>query len=297
MVTPAVKRQATSLLKEVFQASQRRACEVLGVDRQMVRYRSTKDDSHLRARLRALAGERRRFGYLRLAVLLRREGLHYNLKKIYRLYREEGLMVKRRKGRKRALGTRLPLPRPDKINQVWSLDFVSDALADGRRFRVLGVMDQYSRECLTLVADTSIGGIRVVRELDALVQKLGKPLCIVSDNGTELTSCAVLMWAQNNGIEWHYITPGKPTQNGYTESLNGKLRDECLNENIFGSLAYARNLIEDWRKDYNNVRPHSSLNYQTPAAYRVSLRQPLAGAQPAACVAEQPALFNQGLYS
>jgi len=296
MVTPAVKRQATALLKEVFQASQRRACEVLGVDRQMVRYRSSKDDSHLRARLRALAGERKRFGYLRLAVLLRREGLHYNLKKIYRIYREEGLMVKRRKGRKRAIGTRLPRPRPDQINQVWSLDFVSDALSDGRRFRILGVMDQYSRECLTLVTDTSIGGVRVVRELDALIQKLGKPLCIVSDNGTELTSSAVLQWAQDNGIEWHYITPGKPTQNGYTESLNGKLRDECLNENIFGSLAYARNLIEAWRKDYNNVRPHSSLNYQTPTAYRVSLRQPLAGAQPAACVAEQSALFNQGLY-
>jgi len=296
MVTPAVKRQATALLKEVFQASQRRACEVLGVDRQMVRYRSSKDDSHLRARLRALAGERRRFGYLRLAVLLRREGLHYNLKKIYRIYREEGLMVKRRKGRKRALGTRLPLPRPDQINQVWSLDFVSDALSDGRRFRILGVMDQYSRECLTLVTDTSIGGVRVVRELEVLVQKLGKPLCIVSDNGTELTSCAVLQWAQDNGIGWHYITPGKPTQNGFTESLNGKLRDECLNENIFGSLAYARNLIEAWRKDYNNVRPHSSLNYQTPAAYRVSLRQPLAGTQPAACVAEQSTLFNQGLY-
>jgi len=122
---------------------------------------------------------------------------------------------------------------------------------------------------------------------------MGKPLCIVSDNGTDLTSCAVLQWAQDNGIEWHYITPGKPTQNGYTESLNGKLRDECLNENIFGSLAYARNLIEAWRKDYNNVRPYSSLNYQTPAAYRVSMRQPLAGAQPAVCVTEQSTLFSR----
>ena len=192
-------------------------------------------------------------------------------------------MVRRRKGRKRAIGTRLPLPRPDKINQVWSLDFLSDALADGRRFRILGITDQCSRECLALVADTSIGGVRVVRELNTLVAKLGKPHCIVSDNGTELTSRAVLQWAQDNAIEWHYITPGKPTENGYTESLNGKVRDECLNEEIFVSLAHARHLIEVWRQDYNNFRPHSSLSYQTPAAYRASLRQTLAVAQPAAC--------------
>ena len=283
MVTPAVKRKAVALLKDVFQASQRRACQVLGVDRQMVRYRSIRDDSHLRERLRALAGERRRFGYKRLAILLKREGQHHNLKKIYRVYREEGLMVKRRKGRKRALGTRLPLPKPDRINQVWSLDFLSDALADGRRFRILGVMDQCSRECLALTADTSIGGVRVVRELDALVIKLGKPHCIVSDNGTELTSRAVLQWAQDNSIDWHYITPGRPTENGYTESLNGKIRDECLNEHVFVSLAYARHLIEAWRQDYNNFRPHSSLGYQTPAAYRASLRPTLAVAQSVAC--------------
>jgi len=294
MVTPAVKRKAVVLLKEVFQASQRRACQVLNVDRQMVRYQSTRDDSHLRERLRVLAAERRRFGYLRLAVLLRREGLHYNLKKIYRLYREEGLAVKRRKGRKRALGTRLPLPRPDKINQVWSLDFLSDALSDGRRFRILGVMDQCSRECLTLAADTSISGVRVVRELDNLIAKLGKPHCIVSDNGTELTSRAVLQWAQDKNIAWHYITPGKPTENGYTESLNGKIRDECLNENVFVSLAYARHLIEVWRQDYNNVRPHSSLGYQTPASYRVSLRSTLTVAQPDNCEDYVPMLENQG---
>lgn len=278
-----MRREAVAKLKEWHGFSERRACRVLGVDRQMVRYQSTRDDSHLRERLRALAGERRRFGYKRLAILLKREGQQHNLKKIYRVYREEGLMVKRRKGRKRAMGTRLPLPRPDKINQIWSLDFLSDAFSDGRRFRILGVMDQCSRECLTLAADTSIGGVRVVRELDLLVAKLGKPHCIVSDNGTELTSRAVLQWAQDNQIEWHYITPGKPTENGYTESLNGKIRDECLNEEIFGSLAYARHVIEAWRQDYNNIRPHSSLGYQTPAAYRASLRTTLAVAQPAAC--------------
>jgi len=283
MVTPAVKRQAVALVEEVFQVSQRRACRALSVGRRRLNYRSRKDDSVLRERLRALAAERRRFGYKRLAIMLKREGQIHNLKKIYRVYKEEGLSVKRRKGRKRAIGTRLPLPRADMINQIWSLDFLSDALSDGRRFRILGVMDQCSRECLTLVADTSIGGVRVARELDALVQQYGKPHCIVSDNGTELTCRAVLQWAQDNHIEWHYITPGKPTENGYTESMNGKIRDECLNEEIFGSLAYARHIIEAWRQDYNNIRPHSSLGYQTPTQYRVSLRPTLAVAQAAAC--------------
>lgn len=233
--------------------------------------------------MKRIAAERRRFGYRRLAVMLRREGHIYNIKKIYRIYREEGLMVRRRKGRKRALGTRLPLPKPDSPNQVWSLDFLSDALSDGRRFRVLGVMDQCSRECLTLVADTSIGGVRVARELDFLVARYGKPLCIVSDNGTEFTSRAVLLWAQTQGIEWHYITPGKPRENGYTESLNGRIRDECLNEHVFEGLAHARRLIEAWRHDYNNIRPHGSIGNLPPAAYRASLRQTLAVAQSGAC--------------
>lgn len=233
--------------------------------------------------MKRIAAERRRFGYRRLAVMLKREGHNDNIKKIYRIYREENLMVRRRKGRKRALGTRLPLPKPDSLNQVWSLDFLSDALSDGRRFRILGIMDQCSRECLTLVADTSIGGARVVRELDALVARYGKPLCIVSDNGTEFTSRAVLLWAQQNRIEWHYITPGKPRENGFTESLNGRIRDECLNEHVFEGLAHARHLIEVWRQDYNNVRPHGSLGHQTPAAYRASLRPTLAVAQSGAC--------------
>ena len=199
--------------------------------------------------------------------MLAREGHRHNLKKIYRLYREEGLMVRRRKGRKRALGTRQPLPKPDSVNQVWSLDFMSDALSDGRRFRVFGVMDQCSRECLTLAADTSIGGARVVRELEMLVCRHGKPLCIVSDNGTELTSRAVLLWAQQNGVEWHYITPGKPRENGYTESLNGKIRDEFLNMHWFTSLREVQIMLEEWRQDYNDVRPHSALGWLTPAAF------------------------------
>jgi len=270
-------------LQELFSVSARRAQRVVGLSRGTAHYKSKRNDDALRGAMRRIAAERRRFGYRRLAVMLRREGFCPNIKKIYRIYKEEGLMVRRRRGRKRALGTRLPLPKPDSLNQVWSLDFLSDALSDGRRFRILGVMDQCSRECLTLAADTSIGGTRVVRELDRLIDRHGKPLCIVSDNGTELTSRAVLLWSQQHGIEWHYITPGKPRENGFTESLNGRIRDECLNEHVFKSLAHARQLIEAWRQDYNNVRPHGSLGHQTPAAYRVSLRQTLAVAQPAAC--------------
>ena len=290
MVTPAVRRSAVAFLCETHEASQRRACEVLSVSRRRVGYRSCKDDGVLRERLRALAGERRRFGYKRLAILLRREGLHHNLKKIYRVYKEEGLSVRKRKGRKRAIGTRQPLPRPDKAGQIWSLDFISDALSDGRRFRILGVMDQCTRECLTLTVGTSLGGHRVVRELDRLIRQHGKPLCIISDNGTELTSRAVLQWAQQHCVDWHYITPGKPTENGYTESMNGKIRDECLNEHWFMSLVEARSLIEAWRLDYNTVRPHSSLNYQTPAQATAALRKTLVVAPHGACPTKEQTL-------
>lgn len=270
-------------LQDLFDVSARRAQRIVGISRGTAHYKSKRNDDALRSAMKRIAAERRRFGYKRLAIMLQREGHIHNLKKIYRIYKEEGLMVRRRKGRKRAIGTRLPLPKSDNINQVWSLDFLSDALSDGRRFRILGVMDQCSRECLTLVADTSIGSARVVRELDMLVACHGKPLCIVSDNGTELTSRAVLMWAQQQGIAWHYITPGKPRENGFTESLNSRIRDECLNEHVFESLAYARRLIEAWRQDYNNVRPHGSLGHQTPAAFRASLRPTLAVAQADAC--------------
>ena len=287
---PAAKKQAVEKLQNTFKVSARRAQSVVGLSRGTAHYRTKRDDAALRDALKTVAGERRRFGYRRLAIMVARQGHRYNLKKIYRLYREEGLMVCRRRGRKRAIGTRQPLPRPDKINQVWSLDFMSDALSCGRRFRVLGVMDQCSRECLTLLADTSIGGERVVRELDRLLQQRGKPLCIISDNGTELTSRAVLQWAAKNQIEWHYITPGKPSENGFTESLNGKLRDECLNEHWFSSLAEAREILEDWRQDYNHVRPHSSLNYRTPAQASAGLRQALIAAPPSACHNHRPML-------
>ena len=223
------------------------------------------DDAALRERLRTLAGERRRFGYRRLGYLLGREGIAPNHKKLLRIYREEGLKVRRRGGRKRALGTRAPMALPQGPNQRWSLDVVSDAMACGRRFRILAVVDDFTRESLALVVDTSLSGARVARELDAIAARRGKPLCVVSDNGTELTSTAILRWSQERGVEWHTIAPGKPTQNAFVESFNGRLRDECLNETLFTSLAQARAIFEAWRQDYNTVRPHSKLGGRTPA--------------------------------
>ncbi len=209
--------------------SQRRACGLVGMEPKTYRYASRRpDDAGMRARLRELANERRRFGYRRLHILLRREGVALNHKKLFRLYREERLTVRRRGGRKRALGTRAPMTIPQGPNQRWSLDFVSDVLADGRRFRVLVVVDDFTRECLALVVDTSLSGLRVARELDRLAELRGLPLMIVSDNGTELTSRAILAWQEERGVEWHYIAPGKPIQNAFVESLNGRLRDECL---------------------------------------------------------------------
>jgi len=215
----------------------------------------------------ALARERRRFGYRRLHVLLRREGYVVNHKKLFRLYREEKLAVRRRGGRKRAIGTRSSMLLPLVPNERWSLDFVSDAFTDGRKFRILTVVDDCTRECLTLLADTSLSGVRVARELDRLIAERGKAKMIVSDNGTEFTSNAILTWAEKTQIEWHYIAPGKPMQNGFIESFNGRLRDELLNETLFSSLAQARAALVNWRGDYNTSRPHSQIGWRTPAEF------------------------------
>jgi putative transposase len=241
------------------------------VDRSAVRYeKKRRDDAAARALLREIAVERRRFGYRRLREMARRRGVVMNLKKVYRLYRELGLKVRRRGGRKRAIGTRAPLEKAARPNAIWVLDFVSDTLESGRKFRVFNVEDQFTRRGLGVEVDTSLPGKRAVRVLDRLVAVWGKPEMIVSDNGTELTCNAMLKWTTENDIEWHYIAPGKPMQNGYMESFNGKLRDECLNEHVFSSLAEARRLIETWRIDYNEVRPHSSLGYQTPEEFALA---------------------------
>src|SRR6201993_3000800 len=202
MVTPAARREAVAHLQVAYEVSERRACAALGADRTLVRYRSRRpDDTAVRVRLRELASIRRRFGYRRLHILLTREGIVMNHKKLRRLYREERLQVRRRGGRKRALGTRAPMALPQGPNQRWSLDFLSDAFADGRRFRILAIVDDFTRECLALVPDTSLSGLRVVREFDALTTTRGRPAMIVSDNGTELTSMAILRWSQERMVE------------------------------------------------------------------------------------------------
>lgn len=248
--------------------TQRRACALVGMAPKVYRYQSNRsDDGALRRRLRELASQRRRFGYRRLHLLLERQGVRINWKKLYRLYREERLTVRKRGGRKRALGTRAPMALPQEPNQRWSLDFVSDSLSDGRRFRVLCVIDDFSRECLAAVADNSLSGERVTRELDTIAAARGYPNLVVSDNGTELTSNAILRWQEEHGVEWHYIAPGKPMQNGFAESFIGRFRDECLNEHLFSSYRQVQMIIDDWRADYNHQRPHTSLNGLTPTEF------------------------------
>lgn len=201
-----------------------------------------------------------------------------NCNRVQQIYREEKLMVRKRGGRKRALGTRRPIETPARPNERWSLDFVSDQLTDGRRFRMLAVVDDCTRESLCLIADTSLSGLRVARELDALIAERGKPSTIVSDNGTEFTSNAILYWADRSGVGWHYIAPGKPMQNGFVESFNGRLWDEFLNETLFHSLPHAPAVLSGWRRDYNEERSHSQLSWITPAEYRRQLSTSVRGA-------------------
>ncbi|MGX4803524.1 IS3 family transposase [Bradyrhizobium guangdongense] len=272
MVGPAAKRAAVAHLQAVMSLSERRACSIVGADRKMIRYRSSRPpDAVLRGRLRDLANERRRFGYRRLFVLLRREGEPSGINRIYRLYREEGLTVRKRRARRKAVGTRAPIlvePRP---NARWSLDFVHDQFANGRRFRILNIVDDVTKECLGAIPDTSISGRRVARELTAIVERRRKPGMIVSDHGTEFTCNAMLAWCKDAAIDWHFIAPGKPMQNGFVESFNGRMRDELLNETLFFDLDDARTKITNWIADYNHQRPHSSLKYLTPAAYAAHL--------------------------
>jgi putative transposase len=240
----------------------------MGVDRSSMRYSTRRaGDAAVRLRIRELAAQRRRFGNRRLHLLLTREGCHRNQKRFRRLYGEEKLQVRKRGGRKRALGMRAPIALPNGPNERWSLDFVSDAFTDSRRFRILAIVDDFTRESLALIPDTSLSGARVARELDALIARRGRPKSCVSDNGTELISMAILKWTQTSGVAWHYIAPGKPQQNAFVESFNGRLRDELLNETLFTSLAHAREVLSLWQDDYNTVRPHSGLGNLTPEAY------------------------------
>jgi putative transposase len=250
-------------------ASERRACRALGVSRTSYRYRSTrKEPKQFVEKLRELAAERPRFGYRGLYRLLRRRGHHVNHKRVYRLYRLEGLHVRTRRRRRFAASPRIELPKATRPNQCWSMDFVSDHLASGRRFRILTVVDRFSRRCPGVLVDTSIPGRRVAQFLDELAGESGAyPEMITVDNGPEFISNALDQWAAEHGVKLIFSRPGKPVDNAFVESFNGRLRDECLNASWFYSLAEATKLIEGWIKDYNEERPHSALGGLTPMEY------------------------------
>lgn len=250
--------------------SERRACGLVGVSRSTCRYQAATrpDDETVRQELRTLAGQRRRFGYRRLHVLLRRAGHAINHKRVYRLYRADGLSVRRRQRKRLTAAPRERAAVAVAPNQNWALDFVSDTLANGRRLRVLTVVDTFTREALAIEADTSLPAVRVVQILEEISMLRGVPQAITLDNGPELTSRVLDQWAYQRGVQLCFIDPGKPVQNAYSESFNGRLRDECLNQHWFLTLSQARAILTAWREDYNRDRPHSSLGYRTPEEVR-----------------------------
>lgn len=265
-----------------FLVSQRRICGLLSVAESSCRYVSRKDDEPLRAKLLEVAREKPRWGYRRLQLKLEEKGLHVNHKRVYRVYREAGLLI-RRKRRKRLLRAGFVRPALTGANQEWALDFVHDAAESGRKFRVLSVLDVYTRECLALEVDTSFASRRVTRELEKIVAERGAPKAIRCDNGPELTSRHFLAWCIERKIDLVHIEPGRPVQNAHVESFHGKLRDECLNASWFGNLFEARRKITVWKEEYNEERPHSSLGYVPPAKFArriAALRPPTADSAP-----------------
>jgi putative transposase len=272
------RREEAHWLWKHFLVSQRRICGLMGVAESSCRYVSRKNDEALRVRLVEAAREKPRWGYRRLQLKLEEKGLHVNHKKVYRVYREAGLLIRRRR-RKRLLRAGFVRPMVTGANQEWALDFVHDAAESGRKFRVLSVIDVYTRECLALEVETSFASRRVTRELDRIVAERGVPEALRCDNGPEFTSRHVLAWAIERKIELVHIEPGRPMQNGYVESFHGKLRDECLNASWFGSLFEARARIAAWKQEYNEERPHSSLGYLAPREFArriAALRSPTA---------------------
>ena len=269
-MTAAQRRAAVQWIQARYGLSERRACRLVGIGRSTLRYRSRArtDESSLRQRLRELAAERPRFGYRRLHVLLRREGVIVNHKRIERLYREEGLAVRRRTRKRVARNGRGRAAFPGRPNQQWGIDFVSDTLAWGRRIRLFTVVDVFTREVLAIEVDTSLPGGRVVRVLERLAVARGAPDEIVLDNGPELAGKAVDQWAYERGVWLRFIEPGKPVQNAFVESFQGRLRDECLDRHWFLGLTDARHTVEIWRQDYNQARPHSALGYRPPEEFR-----------------------------
>jgi putative transposase len=268
MVTPTARREAVGWL-QTRGTSLRRACRVVGLSTASWRYqpRPNATNATVLARLQALAAVRARFGYRRLHILLGRDGLVVNHKRVHRLYRAAGLQVRRRRRKRLTVGERVPLPVPTARLMRWSMDFTVDTLADGRGFRTLNIVDDYTRECVAIEVDRSLPGLRVTRVLDRLAATVGLPAVIVVDNGPEFAGRVLDAWAYQHGVTLRFIRPGRPVENAYIESFNGKFRDECLNEHWFVSMADAQIAIEAWRVDYNTVRPHSALDQQTPEAF------------------------------
>ena len=270
MVGPKAKRGAMVFALERFSLSARAACRLLGLHQSTYYYESScsRDDSALKEKMMEIAQTKTRYGQSRVVWMLREKfGFADNHKRIRRIYRELGLQVGKRPRRKRRSGLRLVLTTPTKPNELWAMDFVSDSLACGRRFRALTVKDLFTHESLAILVDTSIPGWRVADALQALVQLRGKPAAVVCDNGTEFTSRAMDQWAFRAGVELKFIQPGKPIQNAFIESFNGRFRDECLNENWFTSLTEAQVEIEKWRNEYNCERPNSRLGNETPDSF------------------------------
>lgn len=268
MVKPAGRKQLVGYLQATYAVSERRACRLVPVSRKAVRYVAQRPliDAPVVDRLKKLGEQYPRYGYLMLHALMRREALVTNKKRTYRLYTDLGMQL-RTKRRKKLIRPRAPLEVPTAANQRWSLDFVHDQLSNSRRIRVLNIVDDYSRVCVGQLVDFSISGGRMARYLSELIECRGKPKRIVMDNGPEMTSKAMFFWSQETDVSLQFIQPGKPTQNAFVESFNGRFRDGCLNQHWFRDLADARRIIANWREHYNEVRPHSALNYQPPAAY------------------------------
>jgi len=269
VVRPAVRRDVVGHLQGAYRISERRACHATGFRRSSQRYRSRRDpQTELRLRLKDLAASRVRYGYRRLHVLLRREGWRVNAKRVYRLYSEEGLSIRTRvPRRRRAWRYRIGRQTAAAPNEVWAMDFMSDALFDGRQFRLLTVLDCHTREALAIAPRASFRAFQVVEVLDRLARQRGKPKTLKVDNGPEFAGRLLDQWAYLNGVEIDFSRPGKPTDNGHIEAFNGRLRAECLNASWFLSLADAKDRIEEWRRHYNEERPHSALGNLTPKAY------------------------------
>ena len=264
-------RQDVAFVEQEKGLSERRACRLLELDRSSYRYEAAADgDAELRGKLLELARQKPRYGYRRLHVLLQRQGQAVNVKRVYRLYREEGLMVRRQR-RKRLVRSVPTEQRLQRANQEWAMDFIIDGLASGRMVRILSVVDAYTRECLALEADTSLGSGRGIRVLERLIAERGAPESLRSDNGPEFTSRRMIGWVEEHKITLLHIQPGKPMQNGRVESFHGRLRDECLNAHWFRTLNDVRTTLEKWRQEYNCERPHSGLDYRTPEQFRRTL--------------------------